>query len=126
LERLILFFLSKQASILFGNLLKTELRVTQKGNWSNHVMARGWESKSIEQQQAETLDERNAPRPRLSAAEQKRNRRRETLLLARKGLAAQLDSAQSPRHRQMLEHSLAELDKQLSSFDGLTESPAPK
>lgn len=89
-------------------------------------MARGWESKSIEQQQADALAGRNSHGPRLSAAEQKRNRQRETLLLARKGLAAKLDSAESPRHRQMLEQSLAELDKQLSSFDGLTESPAPK
>jgi hypothetical protein len=89
-------------------------------------MARGWESKSIEQQQAEALGERRSPRPHLSAAEQKRNRQRDTLLLARKGLATQLDSAQSPRHREMLKQSLAELDKQLASFDGLSSSTAPK
>lgn len=89
-------------------------------------MARGWESKSIEQQQADALTERNSPRRRLSAAEQKRNRQRETLVLVRKRLASQLQAATRPEHRQMLHQSLAELDKQLSSFDSLTESPAPK
>lgn len=89
-------------------------------------MARGWESKSIEQQQADAQDERRSPRPNLSAADQKRNRERENLVLARKGLARQLQSAQSPRHRQMLQQSLAELDKQLSSFDNVADPPAPK
>ena len=89
-------------------------------------MARGWESKSIEQQQADALGERSSPRPRLSTAEQKRNRQRETLFLARKRLAGQLLSATRPEHRQMLQQSLAELDQQLSSFDKLTESPPPK
>ena len=89
-------------------------------------MARGWESKSIEQQQADALSERTQPRPRLSGEEQKRNRQREGLLLARKRLASQLQSAQSPRHLQMLQQSLAELDKQLSSFDSVADPPAPK
>jgi hypothetical protein len=89
-------------------------------------MARGWESKSVEEQQTEALGERNSPHPRLSQGEQKRNRQHESLLLARKRIASQLDSAQSPRHRQMLEQSLAELDKQLSSFDAVTDPPAPK
>ena len=89
-------------------------------------MARGWESKSIEQQQADALEERGALRPRLSAAEQKRNRQRDSLLLARKRLADELNSATHPERRQMLEQSLAELDKQLSSFDSLTNPPAPK
>jgi hypothetical protein len=89
-------------------------------------MARGWESKSIEQQQADAFDERGAARPHLSAAEQKRNRQRDSLLLARKGLTAQLDAAQSSRHREMLKQSLAELDKQLTSFDSLTAARAPK
>lgn len=89
-------------------------------------MARGWESKSIEQQQDAAQGERSSPRPRLSAAEQKRNRRRENLLLARKSLADQLQNATHSKRRQMLQQSLAELDKQLSSFEGLTEPPVPK
>lgn len=89
-------------------------------------MARGWESKSIEQQQADALDPLDSSRPRLSSAQQKLNRQRASLLLARTRLAHQLQSAQSPRHRHMLEQSLAELDKQLSSFDSLADPSAPK
>ena len=74
-------------------------------------MARGWVSKSVEEQQAQALGERNSSHPRLSQGEQKRNRQHESLLLARKRIASQLDSAQSPRHRQMLEQSLAAIQK---------------
>jgi len=87
-------------------------------------MARGWESKSIEQQQADALDQAKTSRQRLSAEQQKRNRQRDTLLLARKRLLGQLDSATRPEHRQMLHRSLAEIDKQLSSFEGDANSPA--
>ena len=89
-------------------------------------MARGWESKSIEQRQADALGERNSPRPRLSAAEQKRNRERENLLLARKRLADQLQSATHPERCRMLQQSLAEVDKQLSSFDSVTDPRSPR
>ncbi|MGA8149119.1 MAG: hypothetical protein WB870_16310 [Gallionellaceae bacterium] len=89
-------------------------------------MARGWESKSIEQQQADALDQRTSSRPPLSPTEQKLNRQREGLWLARKRLSAQLETATRPEHRQMLEQSLAELDKQLSSFENVTRPPAPK
>jgi hypothetical protein len=79
-------------------------------------MARGWESKSVEQQQEERSEERKTVRPPLSSEEQHRNRRREGLLLSRKRLSQQLDAASNPRHRQLLEQAIAELDNQLSSF----------
>jgi hypothetical protein len=83
-------------------------------------MARGWESKSIEQQQEERSEQRseqrNSHRVPLSPAEQQRNRKRDGLLLSRERLAQQLQAAVNPRHRQMLEQSIAELDRQLSSF----------
>jgi hypothetical protein len=89
-------------------------------------MARGWESKSIEQQQADALAERKPDYPPRSLAEQRRNRHREGLLLARKRLVDQMQSATRPEHLRMLQQSLAELDRQLSSFDDLTDPPAPK
>ena len=76
-------------------------------------MARGWESKSVEQQQ----EERSAPRTDLHAPvspeQQQHNRKRDGLLLSRQRLTQQLQAACNPRHRQMLEQSLAELDRQL-------------
>jgi len=79
-------------------------------------MARGWESKSVEQQQAEKADDAKSAGPRLSPAQQLINRKRDGLLLSRKRLLHQLPTAAHPRHRQMLEQALAEIDKQLASL----------
>ncbi|MGD0211637.1 MAG: hypothetical protein ABSB87_00305 [Terriglobales bacterium] len=78
-------------------------------------MARGWESKSVEQQQEASVEQRKAAGAPLSPDEQKRNRKREGLLLSRERLTQQLQAASNPRHRQMLEQAIAELDSQLSS-----------
>jgi hypothetical protein len=85
-------------------------------------MARGWESKSVEQQQEELAEQRKNAReaPRgapASPASQRRTRQRDGLLLSRQRLTQQLQAACNPRHRQMLEHSLAELDRQLAGFE---------
>ncbi len=80
-------------------------------------MARGWESKSIEQQQAEAEEERKPQSPPLSETEKARNRKREGLLLSRQRLAQQLEVASHPRHRQMLQQAIADLDQQLSSLE---------
>jgi hypothetical protein len=79
-------------------------------------MARGWESKSVEQQQEERLERGKTPRPSVSPAEQKGNRKREGLLLSRERLAQQLKAAANPRHREMLERALAELERQLAGL----------
>ncbi len=78
-------------------------------------MARGWESKSVEQQQAEMSEQRRTVRAPISPDEQQRNRKLEGLLLSRERLTQQLLAATNPRHRQMLEQAIAELDSQLSS-----------
>jgi len=80
-------------------------------------MARGWESKSIEQQQEEMLQGRKiAPAP-IPSDQQQRNRKRDGLLLSRQRLTQQLQTACNPRHRQQLEQSIAELEKQISSIE---------
>ena len=81
-------------------------------------MARGWESKSVEQQQEEMSEQRktvHAPIP-LSPEAQQRIRKRQGLQLSREHLTHQLQAATSPRHRQMLEQAIAEINSQLSSF----------
>ncbi len=96
-------------------------------------MARGWESKSVEQQQEEMAEQRKALREKSargpispSPKEQKRNRKRESLLLSRGHLTQQLQTASHPRHRQMLEQAIAELDRQLSSFEAVADTKSPK
>jgi hypothetical protein len=80
-------------------------------------MARGWESKSVEQQQEEMAERRKAPGQEVVSPEQReRERKRQGLLLSRKRLVQQLEVARNPRHLEMLRQALAELEKQLSSF----------
>jgi hypothetical protein len=89
-------------------------------------MARGWESKSVEQQQ----EERSAPRSNLHAPvspeQQQYNRKRDGLLLSRQRLIQQLQVACNPRHREMLEQSVAELDRQLAALEQVTDPTSPK
>jgi len=89
-------------------------------------MARGWESKSVEQQQEEMSEQRKTVCAPISPEQQQRNRKREGLLLSRERLTQQLQAAGNPRHRQMLEQAIAELDGQLSSFEQVTDSTPQK
>ncbi|MGA2354925.1 MAG: hypothetical protein ABSG02_10525 [Terriglobales bacterium] len=84
-------------------------------------MARGWESKSVEQQQEEMSERQKTARAAVSPSEQKRNRQRDGLLLSRERLTQQLEAVSNPRHRQMLQQAIAELDRQLSSFEQVTD-----
>jgi hypothetical protein len=77
-------------------------------------MARGWESKSVESQQADR-DERQAAGPELTADEAFRRDRRRTLELSRARAAADLAAARVPAHRRMLEEAIRALDDQLRS-----------
>lgn len=81
-------------------------------------MARGWESKSVEAQQAEAIEESGKLRVKLTPEAAARSRERETLRLARHRVVQQLDQSQNPRHRKLLEDTLADLDQKLSSFEG--------
>jgi hypothetical protein len=78
-------------------------------------MARGFESKSVEEQQAEAKRE-PAPNQRLTPEEIESRRKRDGLVLSRKNIQSQLNSATNPAHRQMLEGALAELDHQLAEL----------
>jgi hypothetical protein len=79
-------------------------------------MARGFESKSVEQQQAEMLDRRLPNGIHRTPEQQEGDRKRDGLLLSRTHLMRQLEAAQNPRHRQLLSNGIAELDRQLASF----------
>ena len=89
-------------------------------------MARGWESKSVEQQQEERSAAGQPGRAPLSPEQQQRNRKREGLLLSREHLTQQLQAAGNPRRHQMLEQSIAEVDRQLSLLEQVVDSTSPK
>ena len=80
-------------------------------------MARGWESKSVEAQQAEATEQSSKSRaPRLSAEAAARAREKENLRLARQRVLQQLNSTEDERHRKLLETSLAALDEKLRNL----------
>jgi hypothetical protein len=80
-------------------------------------MARGFESKDVEFQQAEA--ERRAPMKRaLTPAEREAGARRRTLELSLAKARAELGSARSEAHRRMLAHAIAALEQQLGAESG--------
>ena len=79
-------------------------------------MARGWESTSVEEQQAQASIAPDKAKPLLSPAQLARQRQAEGLGLSRRRLLQQLETAQNPRHRQMLEAALADLDAQIAQL----------
>lgn len=77
-------------------------------------MARGWESKSVEEQQAEAASVPVEHRKALSPAQLAAERRKQGLTLSRQRVLQQIEAAQNPNHRKMLESALADLDAQLA------------
>jgi hypothetical protein len=77
-------------------------------------MARGWESKSVEEQQAEAVSSPGPAKPLLTPAQIASQPRRQGLMLSRQHVLQQLEAAQSPRHREILKSALADLDTQLA------------
>jgi len=81
-------------------------------------MARGWESKSIESQQAEAEARRETSSARaLTDAERDREAKRMQLGLSRARVLHDLQTACHPNHRATLEQSLAFIDRELEALD---------
>lgn len=77
-------------------------------------VARGWESKSVEEQQAQAVTLIDKTKRQLTPAQLATRRKKQDLLLSRQRVLQQLEAAQNPRHRKMLEIALADLDDQLA------------
>jgi hypothetical protein len=77
-------------------------------------MARGWESKAIEDQQQEAME-----RPAVQAGpalDPVRQAERASILLARSRALADLQLACAPAHRAMLEQAIRDLDERLAGL----------
>ncbi len=77
-------------------------------------MARGWESKSIEEQQSQAASIEPKAGPRPTPDQLARQHQQQGLLLSRARVIQQLETAQNAQHRKMLEGALADLDDQLA------------
>ena len=81
------------------------------------LMARGWESKSVEDQMGAAQAAREArAEPHLSPQERERKERRESLLLSRSQILSRLKVARNARYRAQLEAALEHVNAQLREF----------
>lgn len=80
-----------------------------------YCMARGFESKDVEFQQAERERGRET-RPGLTPEQRAVASRRETLSMSLVRLRADLARARRPAHRSMLEQAIATLEAELASL----------
>lgn len=81
-------------------------------------MARGWESKSVEDQ-VEQREARRAElrqRPEVSPADRERNQRLDALKLARARTLTQLQTATAQAHRELLRRTLRALESQIEEL----------
>jgi hypothetical protein len=85
-------------------------------------MARGFESKDVEFQQAEA-ERHAAVKPETSAADRERASRRATIDLALANARADLTAARSPAHVRMLEAAIVELEARLRQTHDLGSDP---
>ena len=80
-------------------------------------MARGWESKAVEAQQAESLTPAQVGPPP-TPEEVERRQRRDGLRLALADATAQLQAACRPVHRDMLRQRIAAIESDLAALAG--------
>ena len=78
-------------------------------------MAKGWESKSVEEQMQDArVSDHGGPRKQLTAEQMEAHRQKEVLRLSRARVEKELAASQNPRYREQLTKALADLDEQLS------------
>ena len=92
-------------------------RPDSRANYNERV-ARGWESKSVEAQQAEAGEKSQTPRTRLTPKEAATVREKENLRLARQRVLQQIEASSDPRHKKLMQEALADLDEKLNRLAG--------
>jgi hypothetical protein len=81
-------------------------------------MARGWESKSVEDQvQTAEAAQQTRAAPHLAPQQRERQTRKQSLLMSRAQTVKRLESATNPNYRAQLERALNYLDEQLSELE---------
>ena len=77
-------------------------------------MARGWESKAVEEQQSEANRGKTKPATPLTTEEKEKQHHKDNLMLARRQVLEQLEKASKLRHCEMLKRALADLEAQIA------------
>jgi hypothetical protein len=81
-------------------------------------MARGWESKSVEEMREVDIASAESVRHAMTLKDLERARQLETLHLARSQSLDQLKAARTAGHRALLERTLTALDEQVRVLEG--------
>jgi hypothetical protein len=79
-------------------------------------MARGWESKSVEDQIASAADRKPSSKPVLSTEALELQSRKAGLLLSRRRIVRDLENAKDDRHRAVLQRALDYIDAQIEGL----------
>lgn len=82
------------------------------------AMARGWESKSVEDQIGAAEAEREIRAAQnLSAEQREQSEHKQSLMLSRSLILSRIKAARDPRYRAQLQVALEQLDEQLHEFE---------
>ena len=81
------------------------------------TMARGWESKSVEEQMENARQKKKDAAAAHTPKPVHHSRQHENLVLARARLVKDLETTDNPRYKQFLEASLVEIDKQIAKTE---------
>jgi hypothetical protein len=87
-----------------------------------NLVARGWESKSVQEQIQAADARRGVTKPQLNAEEIANERKRDGLLLQRTRILRNLETCSSERYRKTLSDGLSFLE---SEIEALTRGEAP-
>ena len=84
-------------------------------------MARGWESKSIEEQQITAAEDKEHDRAKLAstATEVARRKQKDGLLLERARIVRQIEGSHKRRYLELLERALAHVEQELSNLEAV-------
>lgn len=77
-------------------------------------MARGWESKAVEEQISAAEARRASDKSALTPAEVERRKRRNALLLSRTRIIKDLEAAHDERYRALLKNTLAHVEEEIA------------
>ncbi len=88
-------------------------------------MARGWESKSVEEQIEAARSRQGESKPRLTPEQIDVARKCDSLLLQRTRIIRELENCRDERYRKTLSDGLAYLEAQLTELGWQVETGAP-
>src|SRR6185436_16495583 len=90
----------------------------------NGCMARGWESKSIEEQQITAAEDKEHDRAKQAstASEVARRKQREGLMLERARIVRQIEGGHKRRYLELLERALAHVEQELTNLETVASS----